>query len=155
MELSAEWEYVADGVMGGESDGRMVREDVSGRPAHRLIGDVSLENDGGFIQMAFDLAGDGGAVDASAFSAVELDVLGNGEVYDLRLRTTDLEKPWQSFRAEFTAPPTWTTQRIAFADLDAHKTDARFDPRHLRRIGVLAIGRVFHADLAVAAVRLV
>ncbi|WP_099826357.1 CIA30 family protein [Oceaniglobus indicus] len=155
MLLDAKWEYVADTVMGGVSRGRLTDEPVSGRPAHRLTGDVSLENDGGFVQMAFDLCPDGGAFDASAFDGVEIDVIGNGEHYDLRLRTTDLVRPWQSFRTEFRATPEWQSLRLPFAAFAPHKTDAAFDPAALRRIGILGIGRVFHADVAVAAARLI
>jgi hypothetical protein len=35
--------------MGGVSNGTMVREQVAGRPAIRMRGDVSLENNGGFV----------------------------------------------------------------------------------------------------------
>jgi Complex I intermediate-associated protein 30 (CIA30) len=39
-----------DRVMGGVSNGTMVRETVAGRPAIRMRGDVSLENNGGFVR---------------------------------------------------------------------------------------------------------
>ena len=57
------WELLSDRVMGGVSSGRLSRETVSGRPAIRMQGDVSLANNGGFIQMALDLDPAGGAVD--------------------------------------------------------------------------------------------
>ncbi len=149
MELTPDWEYVADSVMGGVSRGALRAETVDGRDAARLTGTVSLENNGGFIQMAF-----AAAADMSAWTGIELEVFGNGEAYDLRLRTDQLTRPWQSYRATFTAPPAWTTVRIPFGDLVAHRTEAAFDPRRVRRIGVLAIGRAFAADIAVAGVRL-
>ena len=55
IEITAEWEYVADRVMGGVSAGQMTQEMVQGRMATRLCGDVSLENNGGFVQIASDL----------------------------------------------------------------------------------------------------
>lgn len=150
MTLHPDWEYVADGVMGGVSSGQMRRETVEGRAAARLIGTVSLDNNGGFIQMAFDVTG----LDASGWTGIELDVIGNGEVYDLRLRTQDLTRPWQSYRTEFVAPRSWETVKLPFAAFDAHRTDAPLALQRLRRVGVLAIGRVFDADVAVAGVRL-
>ena len=48
-------ELLSDRVMGGVSSGTLRREVVRGRAALRLEGDVSLENNGGFIQMALDL----------------------------------------------------------------------------------------------------
>ena len=77
--IGTRWQLVTDRVMGGVSDGTLVRETVSGRPALRMRGDVSLENNGGFVQMALDLAPDGAGVDASAWSGIELDVIGNDE----------------------------------------------------------------------------
>jgi len=147
--LSPDWEFVADTVMGGVSQGGISRSQIDGRPATRLQGNVSLDNNGGFVQMAFDLAG-GGTYDASAYTGVELDIYGNEEIYDLRLRTDQLQRPWHSFRVEFTAHPRWTTFRVPFTDFEAHRTSVRFDPARLRRIGILGIGREFKADLAIA-----
>ncbi|WP_415402091.1 CIA30 family protein [Tateyamaria sp. SN3-11] len=153
LDLKPDWEYVADTVMGGVSRGRAEAVVVDGRAATRLSGTVSLDNNGGFVQIAFDLA-DGAVFDASGYSGIALDVRGNGETYDLRLRTDALTRPWHSFRTAFTAPATWTTIRIPFADVTAHRTEASFDPARLRRIGILAIGRKMEADIAVSAVRL-
>ncbi|MEO0913972.1 MAG: CIA30 family protein [Pseudomonadota bacterium] len=149
-ELTPNWEFVADGVMGGVSQGALHRA-PSG--VVRLRGEVSLENNGGFLQMAFDLA-EGGVFNSEGWDGFELEVQGNGEAYDLRLRTDQLTRPWQSFRKGFRAPQDWMTLRFAFADLEPHRTDAVFDPARLRRLGVLAVGRAFEADVAVAAVRL-
>lgn len=149
MDLIPNWEYVADSVMGGVSSGSLSNEIVAGRRAARLTGSVSLENDGGFLQMAFDING-GQSFDASAYTGLSLDVRGNGETYDLRLRTTDLTRPWQSFRASFQTSPVWRTVRLDFADFCPNKTDATLDPARLRRVGVLAVGRAFDADVAVA-----
>jgi hypothetical protein len=63
--IGTRWQLFTDRVMGGVSNGTMVRETVAGRPAIRMRGDVSLENNGGFVQIAIDLAPDGKAVDAS------------------------------------------------------------------------------------------
>lgn len=154
MELTLDWEFVADTVMGGVSRGRIAPVTLDGRRAMQLIGDVSLENDGGFLQMAADLVPGGGGFDAGGFTGIEIDVLGNGERYDLRLRTVDLSRPWQSYRADFVASKAWVTRRFAFADLEAHRTDVPFDPAGLRRLGFVAIGHEFAAEVAVAAVRL-
>jgi len=153
MDLNPEWEYVADRVMGGLSTGGLAHEMVKGRSAARLTGQVSLDNNGGFVQMAFDLAG-GRGMDASGVAGIEIETCGNGEAYDLRLRTDRLTRPWQSFRAEFTAPEQWEVIRLPFVHFAPHRTDASFDPAGLRRIGVLAIGRVFEADVAIARIAL-
>lgn len=150
MALAPRWEYVADTVMGGISLGTISHTDIEGRSAVRLKGAVSLENNGGFVQMAFNLHPDGSAIDASGWSGVAMNIIGNNETYDLPLRTNQLSRPWQSFRAPFTAPVCWTTLHLPFADFQAHKTDAQFDARALRRIGILTVGRAFDADAAVS-----
>lgn len=153
MELEPDWEYVADTVMGGVSQGAARLETVDGRQATRLTGTVSLDNNGGFVQIAFDLAG-GAVFDASGYTGIALDLRGNGEDYDIRLRTDALTRPWQSFRTSVTVPPAWTTLRLPFAAFVPHRTDAAFDPSRLRRIGILAIGREMQANIAVSGVRL-
>jgi Complex I intermediate-associated protein 30 (CIA30) len=67
----------SDRVMGGVSMGNLSREVFDGRTANVLRGSVSLANNGGFIQMATNLApasGETSSVDASSFQGVELDV---------------------------------------------------------------------------------
>lgn len=139
--------------MGGVSTGRMHGRTVQGRAAFVLSGDVSLDNNGGFIQMAADFEADGALYDASAHTGIELDMCGNGERYDVRLRTDALTRPWQSFRTDVATTPDWQTVRLAFDQFAPHKTDAIFDLARLRRIGILAIGRVFHAQVALGGLR--
>jgi hypothetical protein len=127
--------------------------EIGGRRCLRMTGRVRLENDGGFVQMALDLAPGGGPVDASGFAGVALTVRGNGEAYGVHLRTAGLARPWQSYRAGFTAPTDWAEHRLPFAAFVPHRTDVPFDPARLRRIGLVAIGRAFEADLAVADLR--
>ncbi|SOE18999.1 complex I intermediate-associated protein 30 (CIA30) [Hoeflea halophila] len=153
-QLSPNWVFVADTVMGGVSTGSVTATSIKERAAHRLTGHVSLENDGGFVQMAFDLTGDIAVDDAGDWTGLELDVTGNNETYEVRLRTSQLTKPWQSFRAEFQASEGWKTVRMPFDGFEAYRHEFSFDPNQLRRIGVLAVGREFQADVAVSAIRL-
>jgi hypothetical protein len=153
LELVVDWRYVADTVMGGVSRGLLRSETVQGRAAKRLTGQVSLENNGGFVQMAADLAEDGSSIDASDWTGLEVDVTGNGEAYNIHLRTDDVTRPWQSYRASFEAPRGWTSLRYAFADFEPYRIDRPLDLTGLRRIGIVAIGRVFEADVAVSGLR--
>ena len=149
----ARWELIADRVMGGLSSGAMSRETIAGREALRMRGDVSLENNGGFIQVALDLAPDGAPLDASAWTGIELDIRGEGERYNLHLRTADVVRPWQSYRSAFVASAQWRAIRLPFDAFEPHRIDAPFDPTRLRRLGVVAIGRSFSADIAIGGVR--
>jgi len=151
-QLSPNWEFVSDTVMGGVSEGSVADEIVSGRNASVLRGTVSLENNGGFIQMAFDLHESGADVDVSAWDGIEIDVYGDGDTYDVRLRTAQLSRPWQSFRADFVGEPRWQKVKIPFSSMVSHRVEAIFDPTCLRRIGILAIGRERDACIAVSSI---
>jgi Complex I intermediate-associated protein 30 (CIA30) len=151
--IGTRWQLFTDRVMGGVSNGTMLREMVAGRSAIRIRGDVSLENNGGFVQIALDLAADGKAIDASSWRGIELDVFGNDEEYNIHLRTGDLTQPWQSYRQTFRADPQWRTARFRFQDFTPYRTDAALDTRKLRRIGLVAIGRSFSADLSIGGLR--
>lgn len=152
--IGSRWQLLSDAVMGGISTGHMTRETVAGRSAIRMQGAVSLENNGGFIQIALDVAADGGVLNASGFSGVAIDVLGNGETYGLHLRTPALTRPWQSYRHRFHAEGNWTEIRLPFAEFQPHRTDVALDTALLRRIGIVAIGRAFTADVSVGGLRL-
>ena len=143
-----DWRLVTDTVMGGVSNGQLTVEEIDGRPCLRLRGEVRTENNGGFIQAALDLE-TSRVRDASAFDGVVIDVYGNGETYSLHLRQDGLWLPWQAFRASFTASPEWQTHYLPFAQFQPHKTSASLKRDRLKRIGVVAIGRAFSADLCV------
>ena len=152
--LGTRWRGVSDEVMGGVSKASVARDLIDGRPCLRLTGDVRLENDGGFIQAALDLERSGGTFDASGYRGLRLVVRGNGEQYSLHLRTPDNVRPWQSYRAHFSAGPEWRTVDLAFEDFTPYRLETPLDRERLKRIGLVAIGRAFSADLAVAGISL-
>jgi hypothetical protein len=147
--LGPRWQALTDTVMGGITTMSLATEaDADGRFWLRMRGRVRLENDGGFLQMALDLDPGGGPVDASVWRGLRLLVRGNGETYGVHLRTTAVIRPWQSYRATFVAPagPTWV--ELPWSAFTPHRLTAPFDPSRLRRLGLVAIGRAFDADLA-------
>jgi hypothetical protein len=146
------WRLVTDQVMGGVSDGRLRGDRHQGRDCLRLLGSVSTANNGGFVQMVLDLAG-GEAFDATAYTGIALLVAGNGERYNLHLRTSDVWLPWQSYRASFVATPEWRELRIPFTEFEAYRTSRRLRPDRLVRLGLVAIGRDFEADLCLGGAR--
>ncbi|WP_420131697.1 CIA30 family protein [Rhodopseudomonas sp.] len=145
-----QWRLITDMVMGGVSQGTLHTPVAGELSPVRMHGAVSTENNGGFIQIAMDLQQDGGRFDASDYAGIRLEVSGNGETYGVHLRTTDMVRPQQSYRQSFTAPHHLTVLRLPFVDFVAHRIETPFDPSRLRRIGLVAIGRAFDADLSVA-----
>lgn len=73
----SEWVGITDRVMGGVSTGSITREVILGKECNVLRGQVSTKNNGGFIQMATDLALDPSVdvyVDAEEFDGVEVEI---------------------------------------------------------------------------------
>ncbi len=145
------WRLFTDRVMGGVSSGQLTADEVSGRACLRMRGDVSLENNGGFVQVALDLGADL-PPRLPGYAGIALDVYGNGERYNLHLRTEGMRYPWQSYRASFEAGPAWQTVKLPFAAFEPHRIDSALDIAQIRRMGLVAIGRAFAADLCVARV---
>lgn len=147
------WALVSDGVMGGLSQGRLSHAPLGDRLAFRMTGEVSLANNGGFLQMAIDIRPDGAPFDARGFEGLAVTVRGNGESHGVHLRTTDVVRPWQSYRAPLPTTADWTCCRIPFPAFAPHRIDLPLDIARLRRIGLVALGRPGPVDLAVADLR--
>jgi hypothetical protein len=148
-ELGTRWRLVTDQVMGGISDATMTRRDVDGRAALCLDGSVRLENNGGFVQMTLDLSPDG-LLDATRYDGIRLLVRGDGAHYNLHLKTSATNLPWQSYRAAFPTAPQWREERLPFASFKPHRLVPALDAARLKRLGVVAIGRAMRAQLCIA-----
>lgn len=146
--LGGSWRKVTDGVMGGISSGVLSPDTIDNKACLRLRGDVRLENNGGFIQAALDVENTA-AADASAYSGFLLEVYGNNQEYNLHLRSGDVWLPWQSYRASFRAPARWQTLRLPFTEFSGYRIGKKLDLTQLERIGLVAIGRAFTADLCI------
>lgn len=152
--LNTKWRGVSDKVMGGVTEVSIARDVIDDQPCLRLTGDVSLENNGGFLQAALPLARNQETFDASGYKGVRLLVRGNGEQYSIHLRTPDNNRPWQSYRSHFTAEPAWTTIDLPFSGFRPYRLAKPLNTSRLKRIGFVAIGRTFQADLAIGGVGL-
>ena len=142
------WTYVADGVMGGVSQGQAQIADG----AVRRTGEVSLENNGGFIQVRnrFDTAWPATA------TALTIDAKGNGETYYVFLRTKGLARVWYSYRFAFDTRENWSTIEMPFAAFKPSHSGmpATFTPDEVISIGLVAYGKAHSADLTVREIAL-
>ena len=152
--LGTEWQTFTDQVMGGVSRGSAVRDTVAQRPCLRLRGEVSLENNGGFVQVALSVRQQNRPLDAGAFSGIRLTATGNGETYYIHLRTGDTRLPWQYYQAAFQTDGQWREIDIPFTAFRPENLRAALDPSRIERIGVVAAKKAFTADVAVARVEL-
>jgi len=147
------WRLITDDVMGGVSRGEITNEAVDGRQCLRMQGKVKLDNNGGFIQTALDLSNN--VIEKiTDYTGLMLEVYGNNEPYNLHLRTKDNWLPWQAYRATFDAPAKWTTLHLPFIEFRPYRTRKALNIDKIKRIGLVAIGREFDADLCIGKIAL-
>lgn len=140
------WLSISDQVMGGVSSATLRQSDCNGSICTRLTGRTSLEKNGGFVQMKLEI---GPAQALANFRGLFIELCGPAHEYNLHIKTTQLAKPWQSFRYALLVEPHWTRFVILYAQLQAHRTDAELDPSQIRSIAVVAIGTEFDVDVCV------
>lgn len=136
--------------MGGISQEQVTVETLADRRCIRLRGEVRLENNGGFVQVALPLEQGGIPLDARAYHSLRLLVWGNGETYRLHLRTTSCRRPQQYYWAPFEAHPSWQGVELPFEAFQPKGFAAPPILESLTRLAIVAYGRAFSADVAVA-----
>jgi len=151
--LGTAWEGFTDQVMGGDS--RLESGLVPGEKglALRLSGQVSLKNNGGFIQMRLLLDPRKRPFNASGFTGIILRVRGREQGYAVHLRTPRTVFPWAYFGQPFAVSEQWTTVRLPFAGFrPQNMSGGRLEPGRLLSLAIVAIGREFDAELFVQSV---
>jgi hypothetical protein len=88
------------------------------------------------------------------YQGIEIDIAGNGERYNLHLRTSDLWLPWQSYRAELNTGAAWSRIRIPFREFRPYRTGKPLEISRLTSVGIVAIGRDFFADFCLGSISL-
>lgn len=144
---AGDWYVATDQVMGGVSEAGAVVEPVDGRPALHLMGVVSSENNGGFALLGCRFKD---PFDAGLFAGFRIAVRGVGEGYMMSARTTELGRPWQSYRAPLLTDGTWQDLYIPFSAFEPNKTESQLNPTILTRLAVIATRKDAEADVALA-----
>ena len=103
------------------------------------------------MQAALDI-NDQDRAAAACYTGVLLDLLGNGQNYNIHLRTLATQRPWQSYGALFQVCASWQTILIPYSLFLPHRLDVPFDAADIQRLGLVAIGRAFQADLCLGRV---
>ena len=148
--LGVAWRSFSDRVMGGLSEGRHGFEELDGKRCIRLTGNVSLENNGGFIQVALALDSRDQLFDASRFTGIRLNVRGNNTRYYLHIRSSQSQRPWQYFVADFEATEEWRTLEIPFSRFEPENIREDLNLSELRRIAIVGAWQEFKVDVAVS-----
>ena len=105
------------------------------------------------MQIALDI-NEGQIINTESYKGFLLDIYGNAEEYNMHLRTKQTQRPWQSYRATFQAVPSWQTIFLPFSQFEPYRIATPMDPTGIRRIGIVAIGRAFAANLCIGRVAL-
>ena len=149
--MTRRWSVFSDRVMGGMSNARGVMSTVSGRCALHLTGNVSLEQNGGFLQAACSLGSPpGSGVNARGFHGVALSVCGAPGSYFVHLRTADTKAPWQYYGAPLPVSVDWTRVMVDWRAFKPVSTTTPLDISRIVRIGIVAAKTAFHADIALS-----
>ncbi|MFN3579896.1 MAG: CIA30 family protein [Pseudomonas sp.] len=140
------WTAITDQVMGGVSTAGLEQGERHGSPCSCLSGRTSLENNGGFIQMKLEIEPSWSCAD---YAGLFIELCGAAHDYNLNVKTTQLNKPWQSFRTTLAVAPQWKRFIVPYAQLRPHRTDLELDPATIRSVAVIAIGEAFDVDVCV------
>ena len=142
------WQFVSDQVMGGISTGK-VDFDLDGDDvvAH-MIGSVSTENNGGFIQFRRTITL------PETLTGLGLRVRGNNQRYFVHIRTRGTVLPWQYYSAEFFASENWEDILLPFKDFSRSSRwlNRTLESSMARSLGIVAYGRDHQADIQVSKV---
>ena len=140
------WIAISDQVMGGVSTAEVRQGERDGSACTCLSGRTRLENNGGFVQMKLEVES---RCQCGDYAGMFIELCGAAHEYNLNVKTTQLDKPWQSFRCSLAVEPQWARFIVPYAELRGHRTDAELDPAKIRSVAVVGIGTAFDVDVCV------
>ncbi|MEE2694867.1 MAG: CIA30 family protein [Pseudomonadota bacterium] len=144
--LNQEWEFISDQVMGGVSSGELNLIIEEKEKFLRMSGEVSTENNGGFIQFRSDFN-----VNKKNYKGIRIKAKGLPSDYYVHIRTNFLFLPWQYYSGKFVVTEEWGELEILFKDFE--KSDfyqpSSFTSSEIKSIGFVAFGKDFYAQLDV------
>jgi hypothetical protein len=153
--LGTRWEGFTDQVMGGVSEMNARIESEGDNNFLHLSGNVSLENNGGFIQVRLRLNEKKQPFDASEYAGVALRVRGKDRGYYVHLRTTRTVFPWSYYAQEIPVREEWSTVNLPFSEFEAENLRSNsLNTGKLVSVAIVAAKKAFFADLNVDAVYL-
>lgn len=145
-----QWDYLSDQVMGGVSQGKLQIVIKETQSYAQLSGEVSTENNGGFIQFRASLSD----VDKSNIKGIYLKVRGNNQKYYVHLRTKGTLFPWQYYQSEFDVQAQWELIKLPLDSFVASSgwLRKRIKSTSIKSMGIVAFGRDHKADVSVSEV---
>ena len=150
---NAKWCFVTDKVMGGISKGSLDFKKENEIYFYRMTGELSLENNGGFIQFRTKIENH---PREKNYKGVRLRVRGNNNEYAIHIRTKYLLLPWQYYESTFQAMDEWSTIELPFSSFGKSNfyQPSSVSSQDIKTIGIVAIGREFEAQIDLASIEL-
>ena len=150
---NAKWCFVTDKVMGGISKGSLDFKKENEIYFYRMTGELSLENNGGFIQFRTKVENH---PREKNYKGVRLRVRGNNNEYAIHIRTKYLLLPWQYYESTFQAMDEWSTIELPFSSFGKSNfyQPSSVSSQDIKTIGIVAIGREFEAQIDLASIEL-
>ena len=124
QDQTSPWVVISDQVMGGVSTAALHQDQRDNLTCSCLVGRTRLDNNGGFVQMKFDIQS---SLLRTGYQGIFIELYGSAHEYNLHIKTTQLTRPWQSFRSSLAVEPRWTRFIVPYEQLQAHRTDAELD----------------------------
>lgn len=143
------WQFFTDGVMGGLSSGQAQIEKIDGIKCYRMTGNVTTENNGGFIQMRVKI---NPPIPTNNYTGIYLKTYGNNLKYALHIRTSYTKRPWQYYSSKFIAKNKWQKIELPFNNFGQSNfyQAENFHYSKIRTIGIVAGFEDFKADISVS-----
>ena len=141
------WKFIADTVMGGISSGKLSFSVDDNANFARMVGKVSTENNGGFIQFRRSVIN---GLPAKT-KGLKLSLRGNGQKYFVHIRTKGTFLPWQYYQQSFMADEDWSETTLLLNEFRPSGVLLRktIDPKSIKSIGIVAFGREHEAEIDV------
>ena len=141
------WKFIADTVMGGISSGQLSFSVDDNATFARMVGKVSTENNGGFIQFRRSVIN---GLPANT-KGLKLSLRGNGQKYFVHIRTKGTFLPWQYYQQSFMADEDWSETTLLLNEFRPSGVLLRktIDPNSIKSIGIVAFGRDHEAEIDV------
>ena len=144
---TGQWSYIDDTVMGGFSEGTAEFQSNESYQTMRLTGEVSTENNGGFIQVRSSVPWNL----AKGKTGIKLKIKGNGEQYFLHIRNLSTRLPWHYYQLGFGTSETWREVELPFGAFIKSSSFLRasMNQNTIKTIGIVAYGKDYTADISV------
>ena len=142
------WRLVTDQVMGGRSQAQMQSDDTG----LHLTGHVSLDNNGGFVQVQWPLKG---IASLASYTGLYIDACSPEAVsVDWVLKSSQLWLPWQSYRQTMTVETAWQRFYAPFSEFEPYRTKTRLKLERVTKCSLLIGGEALDVSLRVKAMGL-